>query len=262
MPSSRARLRVCGIDDVVLRLREGERDGSTGSFWSLYRSRVEISLNEPGFHWMREHGTLHIPDVRAQNDFPTLGRRQPVAHLLGRSTSSARGTHWKTDRASHRGASLHPGADQAASKPSRTRPSSQSRTCGCLTNSRSRWSSRRRRVKFSVSSLARRRTFSPCLTRLPRARRGCAGPTTRRFACSMGMRRSWRRTSDRYLPARRGGGACNGAWLAMRLCSSAGQFTFQTFRRKQRDFRTAHTWGAVFEPCSSRRCFARARLSG
>ena len=22
---------------------------------------------------MREHGTLHIPDVRAQNDFPTLG---------------------------------------------------------------------------------------------------------------------------------------------------------------------------------------------
>ena len=29
----------------------------------------------------------------------------------------------------------------------------------------------------------------------------------------------------------------------MRLCSSAGQFTFQTFRRKQRDFRTAHTWG-------------------
>ena len=23
--------------------------------------------------WMREHGTLHIPDVRAQNDFPTSG---------------------------------------------------------------------------------------------------------------------------------------------------------------------------------------------
>ena len=23
--------------------------------------------------WMREHGTLHIPDVRAQNDFPMLG---------------------------------------------------------------------------------------------------------------------------------------------------------------------------------------------
>ena len=23
--------------------------------------------------WMREHGTLHIPDVRAQNDFPIVG---------------------------------------------------------------------------------------------------------------------------------------------------------------------------------------------
>ena len=22
------------------------------------------------FRWMREHGTLHIPDIRAQNDFP------------------------------------------------------------------------------------------------------------------------------------------------------------------------------------------------
>ena len=25
------------------------------------------------FRWMREHGTLHIPDVRAQNDFPMMG---------------------------------------------------------------------------------------------------------------------------------------------------------------------------------------------
>ena len=25
------------------------------------------------FRWMREHGTLHVPDVRAQNDFPMLG---------------------------------------------------------------------------------------------------------------------------------------------------------------------------------------------
>ena len=32
--------------------------------------RVEISIDEPQFRWMREHGTLHIPDVRAQNDFP------------------------------------------------------------------------------------------------------------------------------------------------------------------------------------------------
>ena len=62
--------RVCGIDDVVLRLHEGERYGSAGSFWFHTYWRVEISIDEPQYRWMREHGTLHIPDVRAQNDFP------------------------------------------------------------------------------------------------------------------------------------------------------------------------------------------------
>ena len=76
--------RVCGIDDVVLRLREGERYGSAGSFWFRCPiARVEISIDEPQFRWMREHGTLHIPDVRAQNDFPMLGSPAASAHLLG-----------------------------------------------------------------------------------------------------------------------------------------------------------------------------------
>ena len=35
--------------------------------------------------WMREHGTLHIPDVRAQNDFPRLGVLGGWRTLLGRS---------------------------------------------------------------------------------------------------------------------------------------------------------------------------------
>ena len=34
---------------------------------------TEISIDEPQFRWMREHGTLHVPDVRAQNDFPIMG---------------------------------------------------------------------------------------------------------------------------------------------------------------------------------------------
>ena len=46
---------------------------------------------------MREHGTLHVPDVRAQNDFPMLGSVGGFAHLLGRSSSSAGRTHWITD---------------------------------------------------------------------------------------------------------------------------------------------------------------------
>ena len=42
-----------------------------------------------GMHWVREHGTLHIPDVRAQNDFPNVGFRQRLPHFFVRSPSSA-----------------------------------------------------------------------------------------------------------------------------------------------------------------------------
>ena len=34
--------------------------------------RVEISIDEPQFRWMREHGTLHIPDVRDAERFPNV----------------------------------------------------------------------------------------------------------------------------------------------------------------------------------------------
>ena len=65
--------RVCGIDDVVLRLREGNTMVPRAHFGPIPIGRVEISIDEPQYRWMREHGTLHIPDVRAQNDFPMLG---------------------------------------------------------------------------------------------------------------------------------------------------------------------------------------------
>ena len=65
--------RVCGIDDVVLRLREGNIMVPRAHFGPIPITRVEISIDEPRFRWMREHGTLHIPDVRAQNDFPHVG---------------------------------------------------------------------------------------------------------------------------------------------------------------------------------------------
>ena len=32
-------------------------------------------MEEPGFRWIREHGTLHIADILAQDDFPNLGFR-------------------------------------------------------------------------------------------------------------------------------------------------------------------------------------------
>ena len=74
--------RVCGIDDVLLRLREGNTMVARAHFGSIPISRDEISMDEPQYRWMREHGTLHIPDVRAQNDFPMLGSSGRLRTLL------------------------------------------------------------------------------------------------------------------------------------------------------------------------------------
>src|SRR5262249_37341242 len=78
--------RVCGVDDVVLRLREEKSMVARAHFGpvTVPNSRLEMSLDEPWFRWMREHGTLHIPDVRAaQNDFPTLGVFSGFRTFLG-----------------------------------------------------------------------------------------------------------------------------------------------------------------------------------
>src|SRR5207344_1881760 len=64
--------RVCGIDDVLLRLRDRDAMILRTHFGPIPTARVEISIDEPQYRWMREHGTLHIPDVHAQNDFPTI----------------------------------------------------------------------------------------------------------------------------------------------------------------------------------------------
>ena len=56
--------RVCGIDTLVLRLREGNNMVPRAHFGPIPITRVEISTDEPPhFRWMREHGTLHIPDA-------------------------------------------------------------------------------------------------------------------------------------------------------------------------------------------------------
>jgi signal transduction histidine kinase len=68
--------RVCGIDDVSLRLHEGNKLVARAHFGPIPIpiGREEISTDTPQFRWMREHGTLHVPDVDARrNDFPTLG---------------------------------------------------------------------------------------------------------------------------------------------------------------------------------------------
>ena len=66
--------RVCGIDDVVLRLREGNVMVLRAHCGPMVMPPAYISIDEPEYHWVFAHGTLHIPDVAAQRkDFPTLG---------------------------------------------------------------------------------------------------------------------------------------------------------------------------------------------
>jgi GAF domain-containing protein len=64
--------KVCGIDDVVLRLREGDAMVARAHIGPVPVSagRMAINIDEPQHRWIREHGTLHIPDVRDQSDSP------------------------------------------------------------------------------------------------------------------------------------------------------------------------------------------------
>src|SRR5262249_42013210 len=65
--------RVCVIDDVLLRLREANTMVVRAHFGPIPTAHREISSDEPEWRWMREHGTLHIPDAHRQNDFPMVG---------------------------------------------------------------------------------------------------------------------------------------------------------------------------------------------
>ena len=66
--------KVCGIDDVVLRLREENYMVLRAHFGPMVVPPSDISVDEPEYHWVFAHGTLHIPDLTAQRkDFPTLG---------------------------------------------------------------------------------------------------------------------------------------------------------------------------------------------
>ena len=77
--------RVCGIDDLVLRLCEGNTLVFRAHFGSLPIpiARGEISVHEPQHRWMREHGSLHVPDTRSQDDFPRLGSISGWRTFLG-----------------------------------------------------------------------------------------------------------------------------------------------------------------------------------
>ena len=75
--------KVCGVDDVVLRLREGDEMVARAHFGPISHVRVKISIDDPRHRWMHAHGPLHIPDVRAQHDFPTLASVASFRIYLG-----------------------------------------------------------------------------------------------------------------------------------------------------------------------------------
>src|SRR5262245_15263814 len=66
--------KVCGIDDVVLRLRERNFMVLRAHFGPMVVPPYDISIDEPEYRSLFAHGTLHVPDLTAQReDFPTLG---------------------------------------------------------------------------------------------------------------------------------------------------------------------------------------------
>src|SRR5262249_8969109 len=74
--------RVCGIDNLGLRLREGNKLVSRAQFGPVPPGRVEISVDEPAPRWVREHGTLHVPDVNEQNDVQIANSSGSRPHLF------------------------------------------------------------------------------------------------------------------------------------------------------------------------------------
>ena len=109
--------RVCGIDDMDLRLCDGEHYGSAGSFWSrAHWSLSRSALTRHGSLDARASAPSTFPTFVRENDFPIA--RVPMsgtANLFSAFPFVSKGELiGDTGRASHRSTSLHPGADQAA----------------------------------------------------------------------------------------------------------------------------------------------------
>jgi hypothetical protein len=61
--------RVCGIDNLGLRLREGNKLVSRAQFGPVPPGRIEISVDTPASRWVLEHGTVHVPTSTSKTIF-------------------------------------------------------------------------------------------------------------------------------------------------------------------------------------------------
>ena len=118
--------RVCGIEYMSLRLHEGNKLVARAHFGplSVPLSRVEVGIDEPQFRWMCEHGTLHVPDTRAQNEFSEIGSVGSYRTFLGVPLRQQGELVGILIARRALGASVYPGADQVSRnlrRPSRHR---------------------------------------------------------------------------------------------------------------------------------------------
>ena len=75
--------KVCGIDDVVLRLCEGDVMAPRAHFGPVPIGRVEMGADDAQYRWMREHGTLHIRDVSDQDDSEIVSTKPTPLNVTG-----------------------------------------------------------------------------------------------------------------------------------------------------------------------------------
>ena len=149
--------RVCGVDNMTLRLREGSIMVSRAHFGPcplpLAVSRSVLMRHSFAGSATMARCTFQTP-VSRTNSLCSVRR---VRHaLFCRSPSSAGRIHRIVERASHRGARIHAAANQTTGNLRRS-SCYRHRECAVIPmNSRNRWNSRLRPVRSWVSLPARR----------------------------------------------------------------------------------------------------------
>jgi two-component system NtrC family sensor kinase len=185
--------RVCGIDDVTLRLHQGNALVLRAHFGPIPIRRREISIEERQYRWISEHGTLHVADSLAQNDFPMLSSGREFRTYLGVPLSQKDEFIGVLGGRRNEVRPFTPAqiklletfADQAVIALENVR---------LFQELKESLEQQTRRVRFLASSPARRQTFSPYWIRLPKTPRDYAKQRMRLSisgkAALLGVRRS------------------------------------------------------------------------
>jgi transcriptional regulator with GAF, ATPase, and Fis domain len=233
--------RVCGIDDLVLHLHEGNSLICRAHFGSIPVpiGRAEINTDDLQYRWMREHGTLHIPDVKEWNEFQVInisGWRSFLAvplhqrgELIGGMTARRIEVRPFTPAEIKL---LETFASQAVIAIENVRLFQQ------LKESLEQQTATSEILGVIASSPT---DLQPVLDAIAQSAARVCGSDDATIRLVEGNEMILAAHFGTIPPPDRGGEAWDGARLATRLCSSAGRSTSQTFRRRRRGSRTALT---------------------